>query len=160
MCDLSNHLILAIDDEDDNLLVLESTLALLHQAIVKVAHSAEEAFDVLDNFHPTAIVADIAMPKMDGFELLKALRQRTDTRDLPIIAVTAHAMVGDRERVLAAGFDGYISKPFEVMAIGDQIHSLIASHQARQVAALTENKLVTPPGPAPVEWSKVPHEAQ
>jgi CheY-like chemotaxis protein len=62
---------------------------------------------------PDAIVCDLQLPGIDGFEVLRQLRVLPGMEGVPVIALTAYAMVGDRERVLAAGFDGYIAKPFD-----------------------------------------------
>src|SRR5215468_2497626 len=104
MFDLSQHSILAVDDEPDNLEVFKETLELVYASLVRVAHSSDEALKCLESFHPTIIVTDLSMPKSDGYVLLHRLRERPDTANLPIIALTAHAMAGDRERILAAGF--------------------------------------------------------
>lgn len=72
------------------------------------------------------LLADIQMAGMSGIELLAKVREREDWRAIPVIAITAFAMPGDRERILAAGFNGYISKPLSVMELVDQLQELIA----------------------------------
>jgi CheY-like chemotaxis protein len=118
---LSNHVILAVDDEQDNLEVFKATLEMLYNSVVHVALGGPQALEQLDTLHPTVIVTDLSMPGMDGYALLHELRKRPDTIGIPIIAITAHAMAGDRDRILEAGFDGYVSKPFDVMILGEQI---------------------------------------
>jgi len=121
MSDFSKHTILVVDDEPDNLEVFKAALEMLHNATVHVASSGDEALSLLTTKHPTIVVTDLSMPRMDGYALLHVLRKRPDTSNLPIIAITAHAMLGDRERIMDAGFDGYISKPFDIMTISDNL---------------------------------------
>jgi two-component system sensor histidine kinase/response regulator len=82
---------------------------------VTVASDGREALAALDRESFDVVLMDVQMPEMDGFETTAAIRaQERDTgRHLPIIAMTAHAMQGDRERCLAAGMDNYISKPIK-----------------------------------------------
>ena len=131
MYDLSKERILAVDDEGDNLQVLQATLEMLHDAVVKTVLSADEGLDCLDSFHPTVILTDLSMPKADGYVFLYQIRQRPDTIRIPVIALTAHAMTGDRERIISAGFDGYISKPFDVMTLGDDLSLCLEQFHAQ-----------------------------
>lgn len=121
MSDFSKHTILVVDDEPDNLEVFKAALEMLHNATVLVASSGDEALSLLTTKHPTIVVTDLSMPRMDGYALLHVLRKRPGTAKLPIIAITAHAMLGDRERIMDAGFDGYISKPFDIMTLADDL---------------------------------------
>jgi len=88
---------------------------------VHTAMSGEEGLALLKSVRPTVLLLDIQMPRMNGWDMLKAVRAVPDHAQLPVIAVTAYAMDGDRERILAAGFDGYIAKPFNVMVIIQEI---------------------------------------
>jgi two-component system sensor histidine kinase/response regulator len=86
--------------------------------------TAERAFDL--------VLMDLQMPEMDGFEATAAIRARdADARHLPLVAVTAHAMPGDRERCLDAGFDGYLSKPVDVEDLLELIDALVPRPSAR-----------------------------
>ena len=80
---------------------------------VSGARDGAEGIDSARQQRPDLILLDIHMPKMDGYEVARRLRDDPDCRSIPIVAVTALAMVGDREKLLASGFDGYISKPIE-----------------------------------------------
>lgn len=71
------------------------------------------------------VILDIQLPGMDGYAVAQALRCQPRTRDLPIIAVTSHAMVGDRERALAAGCDAYIEKPIDPISFVDEIREAL-----------------------------------
>jgi CheY-like chemotaxis protein len=74
---------------------------------------------------PDLILMDISMPRVDGFEALRRLRSDARTANIPVIALTAHAIRGDRERMLNAGFNGYVSKPFDDDDLLRQIESLL-----------------------------------
>lgn len=110
---MANWKVLLVDDEPDNLGVAEQILQHFG-ATVKTAQNGVEALEALESFQPTFIVADLSMPRMDGWELLTRIRAKPEWVNIPVIALTAHAMRGDREKVLEAGFDQYISKPFRL----------------------------------------------
>jgi CheY-like chemotaxis protein len=89
--------------------------------LVREAATAYEAFAILDSEHPDLIVMDIQLPGMDGLEATKKLKEDPVTRDIPVIAVTSYAMTGDREKALAAGCVGYITKPIDKATFIDEI---------------------------------------
>ncbi len=86
-----------------------------------VAKDGAEALEMISRERPDLIVCDLQMPKIDGYGVLERLRSDPESQSVPIIAVTAFSMVGDRERVLGAGFDGYHSKPIEPEAFVAQM---------------------------------------
>jgi CheY-like chemotaxis protein len=98
-----------VDDNADNRLIIRTILEEQYQ-IVEFASGAD-AIRGFRKDRPDVVVLDISLPEMDGTEVLRLIRIDSDLRDLPIIALTAHAMAGDREKYLAAGFNDYISKP-------------------------------------------------
>jgi CheY-like chemotaxis protein len=102
--------ILVVDDEDDSLEVARYILD-FYGANVLVATTGEQAVEIVKTNTPRFIISDLSMPEMDGWELLRVLRSQETTRDIPVIALTAHAMKGDNERALAAGFQNYLTKP-------------------------------------------------
>ena len=104
--------ILVVDDNPLNLKLTRLLLA-TEGYQVRTAERAEEAFAVLQGFHPRLILMDIQLPGIDGLELTRQLRADPSFRDVTILAVTAYAMKGDRERCLEAGMDAYLSKPFQ-----------------------------------------------
>ncbi len=109
--------VLIVDDRPDNLAVLQETLKYAYRAKVTAVDNAPDALIwLLDPDHPapTVIVSDIQMPGMDGFAFLRRIRALPQFMKVPVLALTANAMAGDREKVLEAGFDGYISKPMTV----------------------------------------------
>jgi CheY-like chemotaxis protein len=138
---LDNSIILIIDDEPDNLDVLEQ--ALVHYgAIVFTALSAEEALAALPRINPTLIITDIQMPDVDGFALFKELRANPNYARIPVIAITAHAMVGDRERVLAAGFEAYIDKPINVFHLPRQLSPFVESSILKNILVISHDYIV------------------
>jgi two-component system, cell cycle response regulator DivK len=98
-----------VDDNADNRLIIRTILEEQYQ-IVEFASGAE-AIRGFRKDRPDVVVLDISLPEMDGTEVLRLIRSDSELRDLPVIALTAHAMAGDREKYLAAGFNDYISKP-------------------------------------------------
>lgn len=130
MHDLSDWNVLVVDDEPDNLGVIELVLN-FYDAKVRTAADAGECLEQMAADKPTLLLADIQMPGMDGFELLRTVRENETWRDIPIIAITAHAMAGDHERIIAAGFDGYIAKPISAMTLVDELIALIATKHSK-----------------------------
>ena len=94
-------------------------------AQVRTAHNGEEGLLLLDVFKPNIILLDLSMPKMDGWQMFEAIQTRNDIAGIPVIALTAHAMPEDREKALGVGFDGYITKPFLLTTLQDEISQWI-----------------------------------
>jgi two-component system cell cycle response regulator DivK len=88
------------------------------------AANGQEALTLAAREKPDLLVLDLAMPELDGWQVAKILRQAPSTRDLPIIALTAHAMAGDCEKALQAGCDSYLAKPFVLADLVAEIHRL------------------------------------
>lgn len=120
MADTSTWDVIIVDDEPDNLGVLEIVMG-FNSVRYRAAHSGEECLRLLAEKAPTLLLVDIQMPHMSGFELLERIRAVPAWRQIPAIAVTAFAKQEDEERIMAAGFDGYISKPIDVLALIEQI---------------------------------------
>jgi len=80
---------------------------------VRAAATGVEAFEMLERERPDLIVMDIQLPGMDGLEVTRKLKEQPATADIPVIAVTSYAMKGDREKALAAGCAGYVTKPID-----------------------------------------------
>jgi CheY-like chemotaxis protein len=118
---LNNKKVLIADDDVRNIFSLTKTLE-KHRMSVISAIDGKEAIQALEQNPDTNIVLmDIMMPEMDGFEAITAIRSNPKWRHLPIIAVTAKAMTGDREKCIKAGASDYISKPVDI----DQLISLL-----------------------------------
>jgi CheY-like chemotaxis protein len=101
---------------EDNAINQELAVELLSGAgtAVTVAGDGRQALDILERQHFDGVLMDCQMPVMDGYEATRLLRQQPHLHDLPVIAMTANAMVGDREKVLAAGMNDHIAKPIKI----------------------------------------------
>jgi two-component system cell cycle response regulator DivK len=98
-----------VEDNADNRLLLQAILGDSH-SLVEYANGAD-ALAGLALARPDLVLLDISLPGMDGTEVLRRIRADAALKGLPVIALTAHAMSGDREKFLAAGFDDYVTKP-------------------------------------------------
>ncbi len=117
--------ILVVDDNELNLKLAREILTARGHEVV-VAACGEEAVKVARERHPALILLDIKLPDIDGLEVLSRLRNLPDTRDLPVVALTAQAMAGDQDRFLAAGCDGYIQKPISLRTFATQVERYLA----------------------------------
>lgn len=119
--------VLVVDDERDNLEVARRLLKFAG-AIVATARTGEEGLEILRTHTEEFrfILTDLSMPGMDGWELLYEVKNNPATTHIPVIALTAHAMAGDRERGLAAGFHNYITKPLEPMKFIPQLMNILS----------------------------------
>jgi CheY-like chemotaxis protein len=104
--------VLVVDDNPQNLKLLEVLLQ-SEGYEVWTAVDAEQALKLLEDRLPAVVLMDLQLPGMDGLELTRRLKQDARTRAIVVIAVTAYAMKGDRERALAAGCDEYVAKPID-----------------------------------------------
>jgi CheY-like chemotaxis protein len=118
--------ILMIEDNPEN---LELMRYLLHAFghVTLSANNGEDGVEIALCERPDVIVCDIDLPKLDGYGVVRALNTCPTFCRTPLIAVTALAMVGDRERVLTAGFDGYIGKPIEPTTFVRDIETFLGS---------------------------------
>ncbi|MFP4487695.1 MAG: response regulator [Bacteroidales bacterium] len=103
--------ILIVEDNPDNMLTIKAILGGKHKILE--AHDGKEGLRKAADKNPGLILLDIALPGMDGFDFIKKLRSSSNTREIPVIAITAMVMKGDREKILEAGCDEYISKPVD-----------------------------------------------
>ena len=107
--------ILLVEDEQGNIDVVQNILSLMfNQNTVMIARDGHEAIKMAYEEDPDLILMDLGIPKLNGWEVTRSLKSNERFRDVPILAITAHAMVGDRERAIASGCDDYFSKPIEV----------------------------------------------
>jgi len=106
-------LVLIVEDIEDNLILIKSLLELADYRVVE-ARDGREALAQAQAHHPDLILLDMSLPEIDGWTVARTLRQLPDFRSTLIVALTAHAMHGDREKTLDAGCDEFMTKPIDV----------------------------------------------
>jgi two-component system cell cycle response regulator DivK len=112
--------ILHVEDNFENRMLIRRLLMSDGYTVLE-AGNASEAMKVLENNQPDLILMDINMPDMDGYTLTSDLKNRANLKNVPIVAITANVMHGDRERVFSSGCNGYIEKPIDVDRFLDQV---------------------------------------
>ena len=110
---MAGKTILIVEDNERNRKLVKVILKAKGYVILE-AEDAPSTFCELEKTVPDLILMDIGLPQINGLELTKLIKQREETKGVPIVALTAHAMIGDREGILAAGCDDYISKPIDI----------------------------------------------
>ncbi len=119
--------IAVVEDNPDNRLLARVILESLYQ--VTEYENGFAALEGMTNHRPDLVLLDVSLPELDGTEVLKRMRADPRLRLLPVIALTAHAMAGDREKFLAAGFDDYVTKPIvDETILLNAIQKLLSSH--------------------------------
>jgi two-component system cell cycle response regulator DivK len=118
--------ILVVDDNPQNL-KLARVILTAEGYEVRTAVDAEEALRMLESFRPRLILMDLQLPRMDGLELTRRLKADPERDTIVILALTAYAMRGDDQKALAAGCDGYMSKPIDI----DALPRVVAEHLTR-----------------------------
>jgi two-component system, cell cycle response regulator DivK len=117
--------ILYVEDNDDNVYMLRGRLTRAGFAVV-VALDGEQGVAMATSEAPDLIVMDLSLPGLDGWEATRRLKTAPDTRAIPVIALSAHAMEGERARALAAGCDDYDTKPVDFPRLLEKIRALLA----------------------------------
>lgn len=103
---------LIIEDNEQNMYMLSFLLEKNNYEVVQ-AYNGLDGIKAAIESGPDVILLDIQLPEMDGYQIARELRKRNDLKNIPIVAVTSHAMVGDREKAMASGATGYIEKPID-----------------------------------------------
>ena len=106
-------LVLIVEDIEDNLILIKNLLEMADYRVVE-ARDGREALAQAQAYHPDLILLDMSLPAIDGWTVARTLRQLPDFRSTLIVALTAHAMQGDREKTLDAGCDEFMTKPIDV----------------------------------------------
>jgi two-component system cell cycle response regulator DivK len=120
--------ILVVEDNQDNREMVIKVLKHNGYQVIEAVHG-EEAVKRAKAEKPDLILLDLYIPKMDGYEVTRRLKGDQELQYIPIIALTAHAMKGDREKALAAGCDGYIAKPINVRELPKQIQHFLSPNR-------------------------------
>lgn len=121
--------ILIVEDSPDNMKLFRTLLTLHGHDVLGLGGGEGLIQQILDT-RPDMVLMDIQLPQRDGFELLQDIRREVPT-PLPVVALTAHAMAGDRERAIGAGFDGYITKPIDIRAFPAQVAAALRQQPRR-----------------------------
>jgi CheY-like chemotaxis protein len=119
-----SELILIVEDNEANQLLARAVLE-LEGYEVALAGSADEALQQIDNQTPDLILMDVQLPGQDGLSLTRQLKSDPKTEAVPVVALTAHAMHGDRELALEAGCAGYIAKPIDTRTFGAEVRQYL-----------------------------------
>ena len=127
-------LILVVEDNLANQLL--TTMVLNRDGFeTAVAESAEDALVFMKSRRPDLILMDVQLPGMDGLTFASSLRSIPEAAGVPVVALTSHAMRGDRERAIAAGCVGYLSKPIDTRTLSVELRALIKQSQPESVSA-------------------------
>lgn len=127
-----------MDDSVDNLLLARVVLE-SEGFQVFTAQDAQEAMAAIPACHPRLILMDVQMPGMDGLELTRWLRRDPDLSAIPIVALTAYAMKGDREKALDAGCNGYITKPIDTRQFSSQVWHYLNQATSKNLGKITDS---------------------
>jgi CheY-like chemotaxis protein len=118
-----------VDDNDDNVYMLKMRLELLDEFEVLVAEDGEKGCAMAAAERPDVILMDLEMPGVDGWEATRRVKSNPQTRDIPVIALSAHALTGARDKALAAGCDEFDTKPIDFDRLLATIRRLLAVKQ-------------------------------
>jgi CheY-like chemotaxis protein len=121
--------LLYVEDNDDNVYMLKMRLELLGDFEVLAAENGEKGCEIAAAEQPDIILMDLEMPVVDGWEATRRLKANPQTRDIPIIALSAHALAGEREKALAAGCNEFDTKPVEFDRLVATIRQVLASRK-------------------------------
>ena len=126
---MAGERVLIVEDNERNMKLFRDVLSAKGYATLE-ATSGEEAVELALEHAPEVVLMDIMLPDVDGVEALRRLRADERTSSIPVLALTAQAMSGDRDRFLAAGFDGYVPKPVDIT----ELVGLVCEHRKRNAS--------------------------
>ena len=121
--------VLYVEDNDDNVYMLKMRLELLGDFEVLAAEDGEKGCEMAAAERPDIILMDLEMPVVDGWEATRRLKSNPQTRDIPVIALSAHALAGERQRALAAGCNEFDSKPIEFDRLVATVRRILAERK-------------------------------
>ena len=122
--------LLVVEDNETNMMIFRDILAAEGHDVLEAA-TAEEAFRIARSGPLDLILMDIQLPGMDGLEAVRSLKSDPSTSSIPVVALTAHAMVGHRTRAIEAGCAGYITKPIRSAEFREQVRSYLVVKEER-----------------------------
>jgi two-component system cell cycle response regulator DivK len=122
---MANELILIVEDNEKNRKLARDVLAHRGYRIAE-AETGEDGVRLAGELRPDLVLMDIELPGMNGVDALRQLRSNPTTQDIPVMAVTASAMTHDRQKIMAAGFDAYQSKPISVRPFVEAVGEMLA----------------------------------
>ncbi len=116
--------ILYVEDNEDNIYMLSNRLSRKGYKVI-VATDGEQGVDLARSETPALILMDLGLPMIDGWEATRRLKASSETRDIPVIALSAHTMAGDQDKALAAGCDDFDTKPVDFKRLLGKIQALL-----------------------------------
>jgi len=131
---MANELILIVEDNEKNRKLVRDVLQVKGYKTIET-ETGEEGIRLAQESRPALILMDIQLPGIDGITALRRLRAEPETKDIPIIAVTASAMTNNRESMLAEGFDGYQNKPISVKDFLEELGRVLEAHRGAGAAS-------------------------
>jgi CheY-like chemotaxis protein len=126
--------VLIAEDNAVNRELLRELLELRGYTVTE-ACDGQEALQVIEQTPPEILLLDIGMPVMDGFAVISRIRANPRLSHLPVVAVTAYAMQGDREKIVDSGFDGYLSKPVNASSLAEELDRLLGKQDIARSAS-------------------------
>lgn len=118
--------VLVVDDNRASRELIRAILKTVRCDIIEATNGAQ-ALDLIAQEQPDLVLLDVDMPGLDGLAVVRKIREDTVLADLPVVAVTASAMGGDREKCIAAGFTAYLTKPMRAAILRQQVHQLLGA---------------------------------
>lgn len=119
-CIVANQRILVVEDNLDNMTLIVDVLESMDFVVIQ-AEDGEKGVQLAETEHPDLILMDLSLPKIDGWEATRIIKANENLSQVPIVALTAHAMVGDRESALEAGCDDYMTKPLDLQVLASKL---------------------------------------
>jgi|WetSurMetagenome_2_1015567.scaffolds.fasta_scaffold132659_2 two-component system, cell cycle response regulator DivK len=129
---MTQERVLLVEDNEDNLQLVRFLLERSGYTVLS-AHNGREGIDIARREIPNLILMDLSLPEIDGWEAAQELKADPHTKPIPLLALTAHTLPGDRQRALSLGFDGYISKPIDVAAFEGSISKALMNRKTRPI---------------------------
>lgn len=121
---MSGNRILVVEDNQDNMTLIIDVLTALEYEVFQ-AKDGVQGVEMTEDLRPDLVLMDLSLPKMDGWTATREIKAQADLQKIPIIALTAHAMKGDKESALEAGCDDYITKPINLQELANKLDNFL-----------------------------------